>query len=158
LQSNRLSLDVPTELAAPEVGNILSHAEALFKAFYTPSRTFEGLPKNFLRSLTKVADISALLESAHMEQRRGITTILKTGSHYWQTHPPIGGPAPGRTTAVSQPVRTGSGLQPDFVDDAVLGEAVRRLGLVVGESMLVKKVDDLFRRVCYLSPLKGTKH
>jgi len=88
-----------------------------------------------------------------MEQRRGIAAVLKTGSHYWQTHLPISSPAHDCATPVGQPVRPGSGLQSDCVDTA-LGETVRGLGLVVGESMLVKKVDDLFQRVCYLSPLK----
>jgi len=148
--------DDPTESAAPEVGSVLSRAETLFKPFHTPSRTLEGIPKGILRSLTKVADISVRLESAHMEQRRSIATILKTGSHYWQTHPPIASPAHDCATPVGQPVRTGSRLQPDFVD-AALGETVRQLGLVVSESKLVKKVDDLFQRVCYLSPLEGTR-
>jgi len=149
--------DEPTESAAPEVGSILSRAEALFKPLYTPSRTLEGIPKDFLRSLIKVADISARLESAHMEQQRGIAKILKTGSQYWGTrHPPTARPVPGRATPFGQPVRTRTGLQTDLDDDAALDDAVQQLKLVVAESMLVKKVDDLVQRVCYLSPLKAT--
>jgi hypothetical protein len=148
--------DTPTESAAPEVDNILSRTEALFKLFY-PLHTLEGIPKDFLRSLTTVANISIRLESAHMEQRRGIATILKTGSHYWQRHPPIASSAPDRAPPGGQPVRMGSGLQPDLVDDADFGTTMRRLRLVVGEGMLVKKVDDFFQRVRYLSPLKGTR-
>jgi hypothetical protein len=54
-------------------------------------------------------------------------------------------------------VRTVLGLQADLVDNADFGTTMRRLRLVVGEGMLVKKVDDFFQRVRYLSPLKSTR-
>ncbi|KAI5844235.1 hypothetical protein BZA05DRAFT_171187 [Tricharina praecox] len=138
---------VPGEPEGPEERSAISRVGAMLGHSGSQSRTRESLPAQFLRSLTKVADISGRLDAAHREQQRGVAMMIKAGGHRWPTrraqnnrtapiHHPSLGQSGGRTT----------GLQPTIGNDTELEEVLQRFKIVFDGSGLVKKVDDLFQR------------